>query len=410
MLRRKIVSIVISVLLLVGVFVAGVYVGQERIPYIERVSSVINKETPDTRSAVDFEPFWKAWNVIDEKFVGVGDSATTTSENFVYGAIEGLVSSLNDPYSVFLRPEEAEQFGEDIRGKFGGVGMEVGVRDGTLTVIAPLKDTPAERAGVRAGDQIIRIDGEVAADLSIDEAIGKIRGEVGTAVVLTLARQGESEVFDVSIVRGTIKIPTIETETLPDDGVFVIRLFNFNANASSEFRKALEKFVKSGTRDLVVDLRGNPGGFLNAAIDIASWFVPKGEPIVREVFDGTGREEEVHRSNGSRIDGPEIGIVVLVDGGSASASEIVAGALHDHGVATLVGATTFGKGSVQELVDITDTAQLKITVAQWLTPDGTSISDGGLAPDIEVDITPEDIENDLDPQLDRAIEVLKQSR
>jgi carboxyl-terminal processing protease len=325
-------------------------------------------------------------------------------EDRIWGAIEGLVDSYDDPYTVFLPPEDAAIFEEDISGNFSGVGMEVGIRDDVVTIIAPLPGTPAEKAGLLAGDVIVRIDESSTDGMNIDEAVRLIRGERGTEVVLMIFREGESEFLEISVIRDTITIPTTKTEIRDD--VFIISLYSFNAIAEAEMQAALRKFVESGKKELILDLRGNPGGFLQSAVSIASYFLPVGKVIVRESF-GEGEEEQLYRSQG-RVLGrfaPEE-MVVLIDGGSASASEILAGALQEHGIATLIGSQTFGKGSVQELIELGDGSSLKVTIARWLTPNGVSISEGGLTPDIEVERTPQQRIDDEDPQLDAALEFL----
>ena len=346
----------------------------------------------------------RAWNVIDDKYV-FDDSPD--SKTRLWGAISGLIGSIDDPYSVFLPPKEAEIFSEDISGNFGGVGMEIGIRDGILTVISPIHGTPADIAGVLAGDKIIEINGETTANLGIDEAVGLIRGKSGTQVILTLFREedGIGDTEEVTITRAKISIPTIDTQI--EDGVFIIQLFNFGGSVTRLFDNAIDEFIDSGLDKLVVDVRSNPGGFLDASIDIASYFLPQGSIIVRENFGGA--EEEVpHRSKGfPKIkNNPEI--IVLVNAGSASASEIFAAALQENDRATVVGNQTFGKGSVQELVPFTEDTFIKITVAKWLTPDGNSISDGGVTPDVSVDISREDIEGGIDPQLDMALSILNE--
>jgi carboxyl-terminal processing protease len=389
---------------LVVIFTLGVMVGNRQIPAIDLVERVTNKEV-DAAPDADFGVFWEVWRTLDERFVSVSGTSTPPQER-VWGAVSGMVNALNDPYTVFLPPDDSELFEEEITGNFGGVGMEIGERDGTLTVIAPLKNSPAERAGVRAGDAIIQIDGMPAGNLTVDDAVHRIRGELGTRITLTLFREGREEPFTIDIIREVIHIPTIETEHRPD-GIFIIRLFNFNASAANEFRDALREFVVSGTRKLVLDLRGNPGGFLGGAVDIASWFLPSGKIVVQESFDGRGGEGRAHRSRGYNIFSSDLRMIILVDGGSASASEILAGALREHGIARLVGTRTFGKGSVQELIKITPETSLKVTVAEWLTPDGTSISDGGLEPDVVVERTLADFEAGRDPQMDTAVQLLR---
>lgn len=387
---------IIFVLVVAGVIAtAGFFVGRASVPESTRVVGVDHMETGKPE-AVNFEPFWKAWNVINEKYVATD---VTSAEEKVWGAIQGLTDSLNDPYSVFLPPEEHTFFEEIITGSFGGVGMEIGERDGAIVVIAPLKGTPAERAGIRTGDAIISIDGTSTAGISVDDAVGLIRGKPGTTVELGIGR-GEGQLLAVPVTRETISIPTLDTETRDD--VFIISLYNFDALSASDFRRAMAEWGNSRATKLILDLRGNPGGFLEAAVSIASHFVPTGEVVVREQADGAS-EELVHRSKGYVMNKKPERMVVLVDEGSASASEIVAGALQEHGVATLVGMQTFGKGSVQELIPITLSTSLKLTVAQWLTPEGNSISDGGLTPDIVVELSPEAFEAGEDPQMERAL-------
>ncbi len=359
-------------------------------------SSVVNEE-------INLDEFWKVWKLLDEKFVSASTTFKVTTEQKLQGAIRGLVDSYGDPYTVFLPPSDAEKFEEEISGNFSGVGMEVGIKEGTLTVIAPLPDTPAKKAGILAGDIIIEIDNTSTKNMSISDAVSRIRGEEGTTVTLLIFREGESELLTIPIVRGNIAIPTVDTEIM--DGVFIIRLYSFNALSEIKMQEALRKYVQSGSDKIILDMRGNPGGFLQSAISIASYFLPAGKVVVREDF-GNGREE-IYRSQGRTLKhrAPEK-MVVLIDGGSASASEILAGALKEHGVATLIGETTFGKGSVQELVDLPRGSSLKVTIARWLTPDGTSISEGGLKPNIEVKVTAEQRKNNEDPQMDEAIKYI----
>ena len=333
------------------------------------------------------------------------DSYTIRVDNQekIWGAIGGLTDSFNDPYTVFLPPEDSAVFESDISGNFQGVGMEIGVREGILTVIAPLKGTPAEKAGVRAQDKILKIDDTPTTNINSDEAVKLIRGKQGTKVSLTILRDDVEDPIIIAVTRGVINIPTINTRIL-SDGIFVIELYNFSAISGDLFRTALREFVASRSNNLILDLRGNPGGYLEAAIDMTSWFLPLGEVVVREDFGGN-REEVVHRSKGYSIFGKRLNMVILIDGGSASASEILAGALSEHGIATLVGSTSYGKGSVQELVKITQETSLKVTIARWLTPLGISISEGGLTPDIEVGRTFEDEGKGIDPQLQAAVEI-----
>lgn len=408
-MKRLTILIAVIVLLLVsatGSFLVGVYFGYENRPAVEGITQLYNKE--DNKPAeVDFAPFWEAWQILEDKYVDTNGTTTDpvlTSQEKVWGAISGLTSALGDPYTVFLPPEEKEQFESDIQGNFSGVGMEIGIRNDQLTVISPLPDSPAKKAGIKAGDRIIEINGESALGVNTNEAVKKIRGEKGTTVRLTVLRGEDDQKLDISIVRDNIEIPTIETEML-ESRVFVIRLYNFSAVSPRLFRDALQEFTEQKTDKLILDLRGNPGGYLDAAISVSSWFLPEDKAVVVEKR-GDGEEEIIHYSKGYDVFNDKLKMVILIDQGSASASEIVAGALGEHGVATLIGQQTFGKGSVQELIPVTDDTSLKVTIARWYTPKGHSISSSGLTPDISVEITEEDINAGRDPQQDRAVEHL----
>ncbi len=371
--------------------------------------SLVGANAPEN---VDFTPVWKAWQIIDEKFVpaAVATSthvaSTTEEQNIerVYGMIEGLAMSLGDPYTYFMPPQEATQFAADMSGLFEGVGMEIAVRDQILTVVTPLKGTPAERAGIKSGDRILKIDDISTEGMEVDAAIKKIRGPRGTQVVLLVMREGWGEPREIKVTRDVINVPIIDTE-LRSDGVFVISVATFTSNAPDLFRNALREFKLSGSDKLIIDMRGNPGGYLEAAVQMASWFMPAGKIIVTE--DYAGHENNiVHRSMGYDIFDQNLDVIILQDKGSASASEIFAGAMRHQVGAKLVGTPSFGKGSVQELVDITPGTSLKITVARWLGPDGNQIPLTGIVPDVEVEVTEEDIEEGRDPQLNKALELL----
>lgn len=391
----------ISVLFVLVFFIFGVYIGTLNRPAIENIVGITGKE-PQVSTGADFSPFWKAWEVMNEKSP---DASKVSDQDRVYGAISGLVGSLKDPYSVFFPPEEAKSFEEEITGNFDGIGMEVGMKDKILTVIAPLKDTPAYRADIRSGDEILKIDGTITSGMSIDQAIKLIRGPKGTTVALTIFREGDRQPREIKIVRDTINIPTLDTEMRPD-GIFVVKLYSFSANSADLFRSAMQKFYNSGSNKLLLDLRGNPGGYLDAAVDMASWFLKSGKVVVTEDY-GNNKSPDIFRSKGyDMFSNRNLKFVILIDGGSASASEILAGAMQDNGIAKLVGAQSFGKGSVQEVVNLTPDTILKITVAKWLTPNGTSISEKGLTPDYPVEITQKDIDSKIDPQMNKAVDLL----
>lgn len=351
----------------------------------------------------DLTDFWKAWNTLEANYVITHASSTLPStRDRVLGAIAGLTSSYDDPYTVFFPPKEAKAFADTISGSFAGVGMEIDVKDGVLTVIAPLKGTPAEAAGIKAGDQIIAIDGTTTDGVSTEKAVSKIRGPIGTTVDLAIIRDGKS--LDIKIVRQTIQVPETDESVDEASGTYRIALYEFTSNSADLFDQAFARFRASGLQKLVVDLRGNPGGYLDSAVDIASHFLPKGAKIVTEDFGGK-EPNSVHTSYGYADLPTGAKIVVLIDGGSASASEILAGALQDNHAATVIGTKSFGKGSVQTLVDLGG-GSLKITVARWITPDGHWIMGNGVAPDITVAYKKADTPKGNDSQMTRAIEFL----
>ena len=356
-------------------------------------------------SSTDMTAFWTTWKLLEQKFVYTHkDAKKINDEDKLWGAIQGLTDSYGDPYTVFMPPVESKAFEGDISGNFEGVGMELAIKDKKIVVVAPLKGTPAYNAGVLKGDTVIAINNKSAIGMSVDEAVKLIRGKAGTDVKISFQREGKIEPVIITITRGIIDVPTAETEI--KGNVFIIKLYNFYALSADKFRSALRDFVESGKLNLILDLRGNPGGYLESAVDMASWFLPLGKTVVREDF-GTNIEEQIYRSKGYDIFNSNLKMIILADNGSASASEILAGALQEHNIAQIVGTKTFGKGSVQELIKITPETSLKVTIARWLTPNGISISDGGLTPDFEVEITEADLKADKDPQMDKALDLLK---
>jgi len=359
---------------------------------------------PQPADEADLEEFWRVWHLLDEKFAAASSTEIITIEEKLQGAISGMVRSYGDPYTSYLPPSDAEMFDEDISGNFSGVGMEVGMRNDVITIISPLPGTPAEQVGLQPGDVIVEIDRESTENMNIDRAVRNIRGPEGSDVTLTIFREGAREMEDFVVTRAQIEIPTVETSQ--QEGVFIIALYSFNALSEMKMQEALREYVQSGSDKLIIDLRGNPGGFLQSAVAIASYFLPTGKVVLRESF-GEGQEEQLYRSQGKTLKqfAPDE-IVVLIDGGSASASEILAGALHEQDYATLVGTNSFGKGSVQELVNLPQGSALKVTIARWLTPNGTTLSAGGLTPDVIVERTVEQRLADEDPQLETALDVI----
>lgn len=386
---------------LLAVFVFGVSFGfwfsQTQLPS-KPIEDVVNQELGQPEQ-VDFSLFWDAWRVLQEKYPKDLDA-----QEMVYGAISGMVKSLQDPYTVFMKPQDASRFEEDIDGEFEGVGMEIGIRKNQLQVISPLEGTPAKAAGLRAGDKILKIDEKDTFDMTIEEAVNLIRGPKGTQVVLTIMRDDWTEPKDIAITRDVIQIPSLDWE-LKEGNIAYIKLYQFSRKAQNDFTLAANQILNSSAEVIILDLRNNPGGFLDIAQKIAGWFLEPGQVVTIEEF--AGGERKLYKSEGpsSLLSYP---IVVLLNQGSASASEILAGALRDNRGVKIIGQTSFGKGSIQEVINLKDGSAIKVTIANWLTPNGNLITDVGLEPDVVVEMTDEDYEEGRDPQLEKAIEVIKQ--
>ena len=350
---------------------------------------------------IDFSLFWEAYHKLQEKFV---DKGKFDIQKIIYGAISGMVKSLEDPYTVFLKPEETKRFIEDVKGTFEGVGMEIDIRKGQLQVISPLEGTPAQSAGLRAGDKIIKINDKPTMDMTIEEAVNLIRGPKGSEVTLTIFREEWEKTKEIKIVRAVIEVPSLKWE-IKNENIAYLKLYQFSEKASFDFRIAAIEILASPCQKIILDLRNNPGGYLEVAQEISGWFLKRGEIVVIEDF-GARKERNIYKAQGnaSLVGFP---VVILINQGSASGSEILAGALRDNRDILLIGEKSFGKGSVQELERLSEGSSLKITVAKWLTPKGELITDKGLEPDIKVEMTEEDYEEGKDPQLDKAIEIIK---
>lgn len=384
-----------------GVFGAGFYFGKSQMPALPP-EGIINADLGKPQG-VDFSLFWEAWRTLEDNFV---DSSRIDYQKMIYGAVSGMVNALKDPYTVYMPPEDAKVFKEDVAGEFQGVGMEIGIRNSQLTVIAPLEGTPAQRAGLRAGDKIISINGTSTADLTADEAVKLIRGPKGTEVVLTIFREGWSQSKEFTIMRDIIEVPSLKWE-IKDGNIAYVELYQFSETATAAFNQAAVEILNSPAQKIILDLRDNPGGYLEVAQDIAGWLIEKGKIVTIEDFGGKAKNEEyLTRGSGQLRTYP---LVVLINQGSASGSEILAGALRDNRGVQLVGTQSFGKGSVQTLEELKE-GSLKVTVAKWLTPNGATIDGEGLEPDVEVEITEQDFNDLKDPQLDKAIELINGMR
>ena len=397
---KKYISIPIWIFLLIFIFGFGFFIGNFSKPSVEKIEGLSNKEL-DLPSLVDFSLFWDAWNIVERKYV---NRFELDRQKMVYGAIVGMLDSLEDPYSIFMEPKDSEKFIDDMSGSFDGIGAEVGIRKEVLTIISPLEGNPAQKAGLKPGDKILKIDDILTGDLNLDEAVSLIRGERGVEVTLLIFREEWKEAKEIKIIRDEIKIPIIKWEIL-DDNIAHIQFYHFTENSASEFRRTINEILLLQPNGIILDLRNNPGGYLETAVDIASWFLPKGEIVIIEDFGNDKRNEFISKGYKKLEDMPTI---VLINEGSASASEILAGALRDIKEIKIVGQKSFGKGSIQQLEKLKGGSSVKITVAKWLTPSGLSISEEGIAPDEEVEITMEDIDEMRDPQLDKALEMLNE--
>jgi len=391
MVFNKLLAVIFLIIAIVASFGLGFLLGESKI-----ICPVCPPEE------IDFSLFWETYNELQEKFV---NKEEIDVQKIIYGAIEGMVRSLEDPYTVFLPPEETKKFIEDTKGSFEGVGMEISIKDSYLQVITPLEGTPAQRAGLRAGDKITKIDDKSTIDMTIDEAVSLIRGPKGTRVTLTVFREDWEKTREFEITRAVIEIPSLKWE-MKEDNIAYLKLYHFTEKAGSDFQAAAFEILNSPAEKIILDLRNNPGGYLDVAQEISGWFLERGQAVAIEDF-GRKEERKIYKSKGpARLSGYPI--VVLINRGSASASEILAGALRDNREILLIGEKTFGKGSIQELARLREGSSLKVTIARWLTPKGELISGIGLEPDIKIEMTEKDYEQEKDPQLDKAIEIIRE--
>lgn len=377
------------------IFFAGYATGKSDQPHnrISDSSGIVVNQEKGKPSSVDFSLFWDAWKVVQNKYVKEPDE-----QERLYGAISGMVAGLGDPYSVYMKPSDTKRFSEDIDGNIEGIGAELVQKDGLVTVVAPIDNSPAQRAGIQPGDIIIKIDGNDTPE-TLEEAVSKIRGTKGTEVTLTVVR--DQKPLEIKIMRDRVVVQSV-TYRLQGD-VAIIKINQFNANTTELLDTTLARAKQEGAQKIVLDLRNNPGGLLHVAVDMVSRFI---EPGVVVVERGKDKEEVELRTTpvSSRVTMP---VVILLNKGSASASEILAGAFQDSGRAKVVGETSFGKGSVQSIESLRDGSAVRITIAEWLTPKRREINKQGIKPDVEVKMTDNDITAKRDPQLDKAFELLK---
>lgn len=385
------------ILIVLFSFNVGFWFGSKQIPFVG-TGKIINEEVGKVEN-IDFSLFWDVWQTLEKKFVG----GSIDRQKMFYGAISGMVKGLGDPYTVFMSPQETKEFSEELKGSFEGIGAEIGIKKNILTIIAPLKDSPAEKAGLKAGDKILKIDETITADLTIEEAVKFIRGPKDTEVKLMILRDAQDKPKEVVVKRDVIILKSAQWE-MKDSNIAYLKLSRFGEDTSSILAKIADEIIASDARAIILDLRNNPGGLLDSAISVAGFFISGNKVVAIEEF-GDGKQKPYYAPNNSRLE--NLPLVVLINQGSASASEILAGALRDIRSVKLIGEASFGKGSVQELEELRGGSSIRITVAKWLTPSGKNINEEGLKPDIEVKLTEEDYENNRDPQLDEAMKILK---
>jgi carboxyl-terminal processing protease len=396
---KKYLTIYAVILSILASFTLGLYVGKVKTPSFlkEDSQNLINTEENKPQN-VDFSLFWDVWNEINDKYI----NQPVDQQALVYGAAKGLVSALQDPYSEFMDPTETQSFNSMLSGTFEGIGAEIAIKNNVLTIVAPLPESPAEKAGLKAGDQILKIDDTVTQELSVDEAVQKIRGSKGSIVTLTIYRENNGGPKEFKVTRDTIKVKSVKVE-YKENNIAHITISSFNDDTVTELNKIADEIVAKKSPKIILDLRNNPGGLLDVAVNTATFFLEKNTVVVTEDY---GDKQNIHKAK-SNNKLKDIPLVVLQNEGSASASEILSGALKDNRQITIVGKTSFGKGSVQEFEQLKSNSSLRITVAKWLTPNGTQINQNGIKPDIEIDLTEEDFNNNRDPQLDKALEIIK---
>ena len=404
-IKRFLKSNLSLVFLLLAVFFAGWMLGIAGFELNLRLNppalTVENKTPPS--STINFSLFWDVLDRINKNFL----FRPLDGQKLLYGAISGLIEALGDPYTSFLTPAENTEFRKNLAGTYEGIGAELGMRNDRLVIVAPLEGSPAGAAGVKAGDKILEIEGVSTQGITVSEAVNAIRGEAGTVSTLTLQRGDGGEPFVVKITRAEITVESVRYEE-KESGIFYLRVSRFGEKTTEEWDVAVQAISSKGaaTKGIVLDLRSNPGGLLSGAVYLASEFIPSGTVVIEEAGDGS-RHALRATSTKSNHALAGMSVVVLVDAGSASASEILAAALAERIEAKLVGAQTFGKGTVQDADDLSGGAGLHLTVAKWLTPSGKWIEETGLKPDFEVELTEADINAGRDPQLNKALELLR---
>jgi carboxyl-terminal processing protease len=388
--------------LLAIVFVLGVQFGRAGYAEPGKLAQVfLDQNRQNAPKDVNWQLLWDAIDQVKQKYV----TQPLDMQKVLYGAVSGAVASLGDPYTVFLPPQEAKNFQDQLKGDFEGIGAEIAVKNQQLVVVSPIDGSPAQKAGLKSGDYIYKVDGQDTSELTLDEAVSKIRGPAGTQVDLQVFHKGNTKPTEFKITRQKIEIKSVSYEIKQANGkkIGYMKLQRFGDDTSGLVQQAVSNFLVNNVNGVIVDLRDDPGGYLETAVDVASNWIPEGQTVVIQKYgDGT---QQIYPAKGTNRLG-SIPTVVLINGGSASASEILSGALQDHNLAKLVGEKSFGKGSVQQLFDLRDSAQVKVTIAKWLTPKGHDLNKEGLEPDVKITMTDDDFQNGRDPQLDKTLEIL----
>ena len=397
-MRKWVLGALVAFVLIGGSFRLGLATGQKGYSFDPKTFKVINTE--DAPADVDYNLLWQAIKIVQDKYI---DKGNIDPREILYGAIRGAISASGDDYTEFFDPKTLADFRTELQGSFSGIGAEIGPRDGNIVIIAPLDDSPAQKAGLRPKDIVVQINGESTIDMPVDEAVNKIRGPEGSEVTLNIYRDGEAETFDVKIIRSKIELKSVKVEYQDVNGkrIALLTISRFGDDTNALLTSAVADIRRNNPAGIVVDVRNNPGGYLETSVDVASQWLDKGLLVVRE--EHSEKDVVMYNSLGTNQLG-KYKTVVLINGGSASASEILAGALKDNGKATLIGEKSFGKGSVQELVPLGDDMAVKVTIARWITPSGKNLNKDGLEPDIKVEMTNEDFDAERDPQLDRALQ------
>ncbi len=385
-------------------FRIGYVSGHQGLSFQPTSFKIINQK--DQTATVDYSLLWNAIGVVNQNYI---DKQNIDQQKVLYGAVRGAVASAGDQYTEFFDPEDLKSFQTELKGSFEGIGAEVSTKDGNIVIVAALPDTPAQKAGLLANDIIVKIDGQSTAGMSVDNAVSKIRGQKGTEVTLSIYRSGHNTPFDVKITRDTIAVKSVtwKYQDVKSKHLAVITLSRFGDDTNELFDQAVKDITaqKQPVAAIILDLRDDPGGYLESAVHVASYWVPKGKVVVTEAHsDGSSIP---YNSDGFGQFTP-IKTEVLINGGSASAAEILAGALHDYSLGKLIGEKSFGKGSVQELINLPQNTAVKVTVAKWITPNGKNLNKDGLDPDVPVKRTEDDIKNQKDTQLDAALTEISQ--